>query len=110
MNNIELAPRIDVFENDEAFLILTDLPGVKPGDVDVTYERDTLAIRAKRAPAGDIGALISGEELLVDYARTFRVSGIEGAAIAAEMNGGVLKVHLPKAEDRKPRQIPINAG
>src|SRR3712207_7741379 len=46
-------PLVDVIENGEAFVFQADLPGVKAGDVDVSYENGTLTIQAKVEPRSE---------------------------------------------------------
>lgn len=45
---------MDIFESDELFTIVADLPGVKPEDLSVTIERTTLIIKACRRHLHDL--------------------------------------------------------
>lgn len=98
-------PPVDVFENDEAFLIRADLPGVTSDDVDVRFEQESLRIEAKRDVPGE-----SDAHWGYDFRRAFKLSGIDQGRITAEMKNGVLTLSLPKAESVKPRQIPVTTG
>ena len=102
-NRAWATPPVDVLENDEAFLVRADLPGVTGDNVDIKFEQDTLRIEAKRPAASD-------GQRSYDYRRTFKLSGIDESKITAKMSDGVLSLTLPKAESLKPRQIPVNAG
>ena len=56
----------------------------------------------------DMGAYEYG---IGDFHRTFEISErIDGARISAEMENGVLTLHLPKAETARSRRIEVNAG
>ena len=101
-NRVWATPPVDVFENDDAFLVRTDLPGVTRDGVDIRFEQDTLRIEATRDLA-DAG-------WNYDFRRAFKLSGIDESKISAEMKEGVLSLTLPKAERVKPRQIPVSVG
>ena len=42
-----VAPRVDIYETDKAYVLLADMPGVAPDGLDVVAERDTLVIRGR---------------------------------------------------------------
>jgi len=98
-----LVPAVDVFENADEILILADMPGAVGSDIEVTLEKDELAISAplKTAPGR---APEAGET----YRRVFRVpQEIDAGAILAELRQGVLELHLPKSAAAKPRVITV---
>jgi HSP20 family molecular chaperone IbpA len=46
-----------------------------------------------------------------EYRRRFAVpGGIDAAKISAELKDGVLRLHLPKSDALKPRQIAVRSG
>jgi HSP20 family protein len=103
-------PAFDVVETDEAYEVSLDLPGVGREDVEVGFEDRVLTVRGRRQPP----ELAEGQRAVRrgrvhgDFTRRlgFRddvnVEGIEAAC-----RDGVLRVTLPKREEREPRQIPI---
>jgi HSP20 family molecular chaperone IbpA len=103
-----LTPLVDVLENDDEYLVVADVPGVKPGEVDIRLEDGELTLRAPRTSEVPSVELVSGERGGFEYVRSFRIpGGIAGDKISAELNQGTLKLHLPKAEAMKPRQIQV---
>jgi HSP20 family molecular chaperone IbpA len=97
----EIAPAVDIFENKDEVLILADLPGVDKDDVTIHFEKNQLAIIAKRQP----------KEEGFDYARRFVLpNGIDAERISAEFTQGVLRLELPKSAAHKPRTIQVKAG
>jgi HSP20 family molecular chaperone IbpA len=98
------APPVDIFENKDEVLIVADVPGVTSEGLAINLDRDQLTIEARR-PAG-----ASGEEAF-DYRRSFVVPhGIDADKISAHLQGGVLRLTLPKPAALRPRQIEVKAG
>jgi HSP20 family protein len=104
-------PRFDLYENEDGYVLMGDLPGVEPQDLDVKFENQELTIHGKVAPR-HTGARYFAEEYGVgDFHRTFSVGEvIEASLIKAETKNGVLTVQLPKRPDAKPRKIQVRAG
>lgn len=105
--SVTLAPRVDVLENDQEYRLLLDLPGVKPGDVDIRFENGELTVHGRRNTfPGKPGS--HREYDVANYYRTFRVTDqVAADKIEAELVNGVLTVHLPKPEAVKPRRIAV---
>jgi len=105
-----VAARVDVFENANEVLVLADLPGIDKDSLVVRLENETLYVEGKTATKGGEGAFYR-EFRPTSYERAFRVPlGIDTAAISAELKNGVVTVHLPKSEQRKPKQIKVKVS
>jgi len=104
-------PRVDIMGTEEESLLLADLPGVKPEDVDVRFENGELIIDGRCAPRHQGANYLLSEYGVGDFYRAFTVSErIDWRKISAELDNGVLTVHLPKAESAKPRKITVKGG
>jgi HSP20 family protein len=104
------APAVDVYENKEEVLLVADMPGVRPDDITIRFERGELTLTGRRALSPE-GTVLAAEQRFVDFQRTFTVpQNIHADAIAAEVAHGVLKIHLPKVSAQKPRQIAVKAS
>jgi len=105
-----IAPPVDIFETEEALMVVADLPGVSKDAVDIRVEDNILTIKGKAdyiPPAG----LLRGEFNLQGYYRQFQLSDdVDQSKITAESKNGVLAVCLPKAEKSKPRRIKVKLG
>jgi HSP20 family protein len=101
-----LAPPVDIYENADEILVVADVPGARSDGITVKVEKNELYLHARRdEEAGPAGLRAA------DYGRTFLVPrGIDAERISADMNGGVLRIHLPKSESLKPRRIEVRAG
>src|SRR5438045_1718454 len=89
-------PRVDVLENGDELVLVADVPGVGPEDLDVRFENGELTLDARCAPRS-FGARGLGEEYEVgDYHRVFTLGDhIDGDRITAQLAQGVLTVRLP---------------
>ncbi len=98
---ITITPRVDVIETENEFVVLADLPGILPEDVDVRFEKGELSLHGQRAATRGYGP--------TTYHRSFAVAdSVAGDKISAELKAGVLKILLPKVEAVKPKKIVVN--
>jgi len=103
-------PAVDIYENENEIMLLADMPGVIKEDVSVNMDNGTLSLSGIRKIETS-GSSIWEEFSDVEYVRSFSVpQTIEMERVEAELKDGVLKLHLPKSEAAKPRQIEINAA
>jgi HSP20 family protein len=101
-------PRVDIMGTEEETLLLADVPGVRPEDVDVRFENGELIIDGRCAPRHQGANYLLSEYGVGDFYRAFTISEqIDWQKISAELKNGVLTVHLPKAETVKPRKITV---
>jgi HSP20 family protein len=103
-------PPVDCFTRDGFCVVRADLPGVNPGDIEVTLQGDQLTIRGERRPVQHAGAGAS-EVREVPYGafeRTLTVpQGIAPDRVRATYHQGVLEVSLPLPESLKPYRVPV---
>lgn len=106
------APDIDVYETEDEFCILADMPGISGESVDVMFERGELVISGKRTPPEPTDRrYLLREYEGGDYHRILRVGEVVNhEKIRAEYEAGTLKVYLPKSEAARPRRIKIKTS
>lgn len=98
---------VDVFANDDGLVLIADLPGVAPADLDVSFDKGMLTVAGSR----NLAWTPEEEGRTIQYQRRFQVpDDIDAEQVSARLDNGVLTVHLPKAESAKPRKIPILSG
>ena len=107
--SVWFTPRFDIYQNENEYVVMGDLPGVSPEDLEVKYENQELTIHGKVASRSDGAGNCFAEEYGVgDFRRSFSIGDlIDGSQIAAVLKNGVLSVHLPKRADAKPRKIEV---
>jgi HSP20 family protein len=107
-NGTTYTPRFDIVETDEELVLYGDMPGVAPQNLDVRFETDRLIIHGKVEPRHQDREFVYGEYGIGDYYREFQVvESVDAEKINAELDNGVLSVHLPKSEAVKPRRIEV---
>jgi len=103
-------PAVDVKEDDKAFYVTADLPGLKKEDINISLEGNRLTISGERE--------FSREEKKENYhfmergygkfTRSFTVpSTVDADKIKASYKDGVLTIELPKKEEVKPKKVEI---
>jgi HSP20 family protein len=101
-----IAPPVDIYENTDEILVVADVPGARSDSITVKVEKNELYLHARRDDQGGPGG-----PRPADYTRTFVVPrGIDAERITADMNAGVLRIHLPKSAALKPRRIEVRAA
>lgn len=104
----KVAPAVDIYENEDEILLHADMPGVIRENVSVNVDNGKLEISGIRKLAKK-GNDTWQEFTDVEYRRVFAVpQSIVVGKVHAELKEGVLKLHLPKAEEAKPRTIKIS--
>jgi HSP20 family protein len=109
----EWTPLVDITENEKEYLIKAELPEVKKEDVKVTVENGTLSITGERkVEKEEKGKKYHRvERAYGSFMRSFTLpEGTTGDKVSAEFKDGVLKVHLPKSEEVKPKSIDVKVG
>lgn len=105
-----IGPRVDIYENEDEILLHADMPGVEKDNIKVNVDNGTLTLSSVRKLETK-GAAIWEEFGDVEYKRSFSVpQTIDVSKVDAELKGGVLRLHLPKSEAAKPRQIEVKTG
>ena len=104
-------PAVDIKEESDRFLILADLPGVDPKEIEITMEDGALSIKGERAS--------EKQEEREGFKRVERVRGTfyrrfslpdtaDAENIEARGKDGVLEISVPKQEKLKPRKISVS--
>ncbi|MGX6449256.1 Hsp20/alpha crystallin family protein [Patulibacter sp. S7RM1-6] len=106
-------PAVDLIERDGAFVLVADLPGVKPEDVAIEVEGDVLSLSGAREVRREVreGGTIRAERATGSFRRQLGLpEGVDAEAISARFEDGVLEVTIPKPERQKPRRVSIEVG
>ncbi len=104
-------PRVDIREEAARFVILADIPGVEPRDIEIHMDKGILSIKGERKT--------EKREETERYSRVERQHGVfyrrfalpdsaNPDGISAQGRNGVLEISIPKRPDTTPRRIAVN--
>lgn len=105
--------RVDVREQDDAFLLEADLPGVKKENIDLKVEDGTLTISAdmNAEKKEEKKGYVYSERRSGHMERSFNLEGVDVSGVKADYRDGVLMIHLPKEKaQEKPDAQKIAIG
>ncbi len=106
-------PLVNISEDQDHIFVRAELAGLKPEDIDITFQDNSLTLRGERK--------IPTEEKVVGYHRREREAGtfrrlirlpgrIDPAKVDAVFKDGVLTITLAKPEETKPKQITVKSA
>ncbi|MBD3413261.1 MAG: Hsp20 family protein [Candidatus Aminicenantes bacterium] len=104
------APSVDIYETESELVLNAEIPGIKEEDIEVKIEDNSLTLHGERKLEEE-----TNEE---NYHRIERSYGslyrsfslphyIDQEKIKAEHDNGVLRIHMPKKPELKPRSVKI---
>ena len=103
---------MDAYRRNGDFVVHFDLPGIDPGTIDLTLEKNVLTVAAERRFAKQ-----EGDEITVSERPQGRFSrqlflgeSLDPDRIQANYDQGVLTLHIPIAERAKPRKVEIHGS
>jgi HSP20 family protein len=108
------APRVDIREDEQRFVILADIPGVDPAQIEVSMDKGILTLKGERE-AGAVdethGKFTRVERARGAFHRRFALpDSADADGITATGKFGVLEIVIPKKAQATPRRITINAS
>ncbi|MEN8259864.1 MAG: Hsp20/alpha crystallin family protein [Pseudomonadota bacterium] len=108
----EWAPAVDIKEENERFVLLADVPGVKPEDIDVSMEEGVLTIHGEKETEAktEQEGYKRVERHYGSFYRRFTLPDTADAEnISAKCHHGVLEIVIPKKEVLKPKKISVSS-
>ena len=109
--SVGAAFRVDVAENDKAYTLRAELPGVRKDDISVTIDGDTVAVAAEVKTEKDVKngeRVVRSERYAGKLYRAFTLGQpVEEGSAAAKFTDGVLELTLPKKAAVQAKRITI---
>ena len=107
-----LKMRVDVTENDKAYTVKADIPGVKKEDINIRIDGNVVQIdaeaKSEKQTKGEGDKVLRSERYYGTISRTFSLaSDVDESAVQAKYADGVLTLELPKRAAPASRKIAI---
>ena len=93
--------KCDIYEKDDKYYVLVDLPGFDKKDIEVSLKSGYLEINASRKEESDDKNYLRRERRLFDVSRTFYLGRVDDENVLASYKDGVLEVVVSKEKDNK---------
>jgi HSP20 family molecular chaperone IbpA len=105
-------PAVDIYETNDALVIVADMPGVDENSVEVNLEKNVLSIYGHVQPYHPEGHnLVYWEYGVGDYYRSFIINeDIDWEHVQGTVSNGVLRLTLPKAAHARTRKIAVHTA
>jgi HSP20 family protein len=105
-------PRVDVREEAERFVILADLPGIEPDQIEIQMDKGVLSIKGQRdgEAAAENSRYSRVERRHGGFHRDFSLpDSADAEGIVASGRNGVLEISIPKKAESTPRRIQVGS-
>lgn len=106
----DFRPAASVINGEQGVTLLVSLPGLSREDVQVNLDGNMLRVSGTRKNPvnADEKERISGEISFGDFSRSFRLAdNLDGEAIQATMEHGMLRIQVPFKAQAMPKQISV---
>lgn len=103
---------MDVWQAEDGYHIALDLPGVDPGSVEITTERNILTISAQRQSEFQQGqTVLVAERPQGNFTRQLQLGDtVDVENVQASYDNGVLHLTIPLAKSAQPRRIQVQSS
>jgi HSP20 family protein len=104
-------PVVDIYENDDTLVVKAELPGVDKKDIRVDLKDGVLTLSGERSHEKEVKEenYYRKERAWGSFHRSFNVpADIDPDKIKAEFKDGILKVEIPRPEEKKPKKIAVH--
>jgi len=103
-------PAVNIYELEDEILLTAELPGVSADELDLSVSNGLLTLKGIRSESPPVQEerYRRSERPVGQWERTFSLpEKVRDEDMFAELNHGILKLHLPKAPSEEPRRIPV---
>lgn len=103
-------PSVDIFETEHAIILEAELPGVIREDINVEVENNVLTLKGERKDIREVeeDCYYRRERIVGRFHRAFTLPmDINHDQIKANFQNGILRLEVPKPEEKKPKKIAI---
>lgn len=104
------SPALDLYQNTDNVVAIVELPGMRTEDIEISLHDGTLTISGERRRDASNGDKAERTERYIGkFRRSITLpTRVDANKVSAAYRDGILAVTLPKAEEAKPKQIPVS--
>lgn len=106
-------PAVNVWVSENNAFVTTELPGIEPGDIDISVVDNVLTLRGSRNPDSpkDGGSYHRRERWTGQFSKTINLPfRADASKVKAQYRKGVLSIEVPRVEEDKPKRISITTS
>ncbi|HUP80907.1 MAG TPA: Hsp20/alpha crystallin family protein [Pirellula sp.] len=105
-------PALDLYQNNDDMIAMIELPGMRKEDIEISLHDGMLTISGERKTQTQEGEQAERTERYIGkFRRSITLpSRVDTNKVSATYKDGILTITLPKAEEAKPKQIPVNVS
>ncbi len=105
---LEKDMKTNIVENDDNYIITSEIPGVLKEQVNINVEDSTLTIKVNKQDVKEEKKnYIVKERVEKEVSRSFYLDNMNEDEIEAKMDNGILTIKVNKLKDIKPKQKTI---
>ena len=107
------APAVDIVEEKDRFVLRADVPGVAPGDIEISMDAGVLSVAGERhsETTTEDADLRRQERRSGRFVRRFSLpESVDASSITAKSSNGILEVAIPKLPEVQARRIEVKAA
>ncbi len=104
-------PVVDIYEDEQNIYVKAEIPGVDKESIFVDVKDRVLTLKGERTYDNEVkeDQYYRRESTCGSFERAFTLpEAVSADDIKAEYKDGVLKITVPKPEERKPKQITVH--
>jgi HSP20 family protein len=109
-NYCSFCPIVDIEEQEDAYKVMVELPGVSKNDISINLKDNVLTITGEKKPAKktDQQKIHQSERVYGKFQRCFRLPDlVDQEKVSAEFDNGVLNIVIPKLAEAQPKEIEV---
>jgi HSP20 family protein len=102
---------VDFHADENEFVLTAEIAGLNPEDLQIEIKDDILTVKGEvTSEANGDGEYLLREISHGEFRRSLRLpESVEIDKVEAKVENGLLTIHLPKAEEARPKTIKITA-
>ena len=107
------SPALDVHDEKDNLVVHVELPGMKKEEINISLHDGALTVSGERKQEREQkeGESFRSERYFGKFQRSVTLpAAVDAKNVKATYKDGLLTIHLPKAEEAKPKQIAVNVS